>query len=276
MSRRCISRRFGSSIVEQQGLAPPPGHPQSQRPVSESRRISSRLRQAYPQRLQRLFRECPLTLKPCIRVPPPARDLRFRGGSGTIRDWNFRVASEFGAVIASIAPKPGTGLSAGTNRSSRGDHREGRREERRRSHSQWQACWSHGEAVPPPWRQGRRLVRAGAHRRGDLRHAGSDPFRSEAVVRPGCRRLAGQPAPGSPANRSTDSFGRSFRATAWCSATTRSACRASLVAGTTSTPCRRPGRTTGVLAESSAAAASRRNQMPVFIPKITTTVFIGS
>ena len=42
-----------------------------------------------------------------IRVAPPPRDLRFRGGSGTIRDWNFRVASEFDAVFASIAPKPG-------------------------------------------------------------------------------------------------------------------------------------------------------------------------
>jgi ribonuclease T1 len=48
-------------------------------------------------------------------MSPPLRDLRFRGGSGTIRDWNFRVASELDAVIASNPPEPGSGLSAGTN-----------------------------------------------------------------------------------------------------------------------------------------------------------------
>ena len=136
----------------------------------------------------------PLTPKPHVRVSPPPRDLRFRGGSGTIRGWNFRVASEFDAVIASIPPKPGTGLSAGTNGFSSGDQREGRREERRRGHRPGCACRSYGSAVLAPQDPGRRTAGPGAGRRGIVRRADTGQFASRATCRPGCRRRAGQPA----------------------------------------------------------------------------------
>ena len=209
------------------GLCDAISSPRSQHAVSHRQGIS-RLASA-PLRMRDIpcvFSEAkrPLTLKtPFSWVSPPPRDLRFRGGSGTIRDWNFRVASEFDAVIASIAPKPRAGLSAGTNGSSSGDQREGRREERRRSHRPW--CAHAGatalSSLPPQSRRPARLFALALAATVSL--VGFAPSSSQARDAVGLGAdvsLSRLPAEARK-NGPIDPFRRPvpvFAATAWCSA----------------------------------------------------------